>query len=237
VLVKNLQNIKEKITISAEKDNRSLNDIKLVAVTKNVPIEKIKDIIDLGITDIGENRIQEAQDKFNQLQSENYKIGQYKWHMIGHLQTNKAKYAVQMFDLIQSVDSLRLAEEINKQAKKINKIQDCLVELKVSEEETKFGCPQENIEKLIKEIKDFENIRIPGIMSMAPYFYEAEKARPYFQKTKQVFENVKSTFGFDSAVFNVLSMGMSGDFQIAIEEGANLVRIGTAIFKAACSHE
>ncbi|PIV54111.1 MAG: YggS family pyridoxal phosphate-dependent enzyme, partial [Elusimicrobia bacterium CG02_land_8_20_14_3_00_37_13] len=93
MLVKNLQNIKEKITISAEKDNRSLNDIKLVAVTKNVPIEKIKDIIDLGITDIGENRIQEAQDKFNQLQSENYKIGQYKWHMIGHLQTNKAKYA------------------------------------------------------------------------------------------------------------------------------------------------
>lgn len=231
MLVKNLENVKEKIKISAEKANRSLNDIKLVAVTKNVPIEKIKAAIDLGITDIGENRIQEAQDKFNQLQVEKYKIGQYKWHMIGHLQTNKAKYAVKMFDLIQSVDSPRLAEEINKQAKKIDKTQDCLIELKVSEEETKFGCPEENIEELIKEIKDFENIRILGIMSMAPYFDEEEKARPYFKKTKQVFENIKSTHGFDSSIFNILSMGMSGDFEIAIEEGANMVRIGTAIFR------
>ncbi|MDI6641592.1 MAG: YggS family pyridoxal phosphate-dependent enzyme, partial [Elusimicrobiota bacterium] len=200
-------------------------DIKLVVVTKNIAVEQIIEVMNLGVTHIGENRIQEARKKFDELKDKNIVK-----HFIGHLQTNKVKFAVEMFDMIQSVDSIHLAEEIHRQAKKINKIQDCLIELKVSEEETKYGCLPEKIQELIERIGALENLHICGLMAMAPFFDNPELTRPYFRRAKEIFEKYITYFTVHTT-HPYLSMGMSNDFEIAIEEGANMVRIGTAIFK------
>lgn len=218
----NISLIREKIAKSAQKSGRLIDDITLIAVTKTVSLENVKKAIDCGIKNVAENRIQEAQTKMPQLES-------VKKHLIGHLQTNKAKKAVEMFDVIQSVDSIRLAEEINKQAQKLNKVQDCLIEVKISEEEAKYGVPPSDIANFLIEVKKFENLNILGLMGMAPFFDDQEKARPYFSKLKVVFDKVRISFGLGN--FNILSMGMSGDYEVAVQEGANMVRIGTAIFK------
>ncbi len=238
MLKENLQKLQEKISLTCKKIGRNPEEIVLVAVTKNVPVERIKEAISLGIRDIGENRIQEATQKIQSLITHNSSlITGVKWHMVGHLQTNKVKYAVKIFDLIHSVDDFELAQEIDKQAKKINKIQDCLIEVKVSPEEEpsplvsgKYGCPPGEVEELIIQINQLTNIRLCGLMAMAPFFENPEETRPYFRQAFEIFQEVRLTCNLKPETFGLLSMGMSNDFVIALEEEANMLRIGTAIF-------
>ncbi|MEW6557308.1 MAG: YggS family pyridoxal phosphate-dependent enzyme [Elusimicrobiota bacterium] len=195
-------------------------NIKLIAVTKTVSVDRIKEAINCGITDIGENRVQEAEQKIPQLV--NCKVTK---HLIGHLQTNKVKKAVLLFDVIQSVDSFYLLEEINKQAEKICKIQECFVEIKISEEATKYGLNPMELEEFMKKSAELKNIKITGLMAMAPYFENPELTRPYFHRASDYY----SLFAIRYSL-SYMSMGMTNDFGIAIEEGANMVRIGTGIF-------
>jgi hypothetical protein len=222
MIVDNINSVKNKIALTCEKIAKNQKDITFVAVTKTVSIDLINEAIAAGIKDIGESKLQEALPKLDKIPKD------VKKHFIGHLQSNKAGKVVHYFDLIQSVDSLRLLEEINRQALKAGKIQDCLLELKVSGEETKFGFAQEEINSVLNNIDSFKNIRLCGLMAMAPYFDDLESSRPYFKEAKKVFDEVRANSGLDS--FTTLSMGMSHDYQTAIEEGSTMVRIGTAIF-------
>jgi hypothetical protein len=226
----NLKKVQEKINFTCQKIGRNPEGIILVAVTKNVPVEKIKEVIFLDVINIGENRVQEALKKYSELAISHQPsaISQVKWHLVGHLQKNKVKYALKIFDLIHSVDDFELAEEIDKQAKKIGKIQDCLIEIKVSPEVTKYGCPPEpeEVKKLIERISELANIRIRGLMAMAPFFEKSEETRPYFRQAFECYSLLATRYSL-----TYLSMGMSNDFTIALEEGANMLRIGTAIFK------
>lgn len=221
-----IKTIKQKIFNKCKYSRINPENIAFVAVTKYVSVAKIEEAINLGINNIAESRIQESQNKFKQLSD---LLPGVKKHFIGHLQTNKAKKAVEIFDLIQSVDSFYLAEEINKYAKNANKIQECLLELKVSHEERKFGILPEEVLNFIEKIADLKNIKISGLMVMAPYFENSENSRPYFQLAKKIFDKIR----YNNTVpnFNILSMGMSNDFEIAIEEGSTMIRIGSAIFK------
>jgi len=224
MITDNILKLKEKIDNLCAKLNR--DKIRLVAVTKTVPVELIIEAINSGITEIGENRVQEAEKKFSNLNVSSNIIK----HFIGHLQTNKVKKAVSLFDLIQSVDSIHLAQEIDKQAKKINKIQNCLIEVKISEEKTKFGYNPDKISELVSNLLELKNIKLCGLMTIAPYFDNPENTRPYFKQMKKIFDKIRDEFKVFSSDFNILSMGMTDDFHIAIEEGANMVRIGRAIF-------
>ena len=204
MLKDNLQKLQEKIYSTCQKIGRNPSEIVLVAVTKNVSVEKIKEVISSGVRNIGENRIQEAIKKYEELaksQELRAKSNSVEWHMVGHLQRNKVKYAVKIFNLIQSVDDFELAEEISQQAKKINKIQDCLIEVKVSPEATKYGCPPDKVEELIKQTNQLINIRIRGLMAMAPFFENPEETRPYFRQAKKLFDKVRSTFNFQLSTF------------------------------------
>jgi hypothetical protein len=224
VLKKRLSNVKEHIKKAAIDCGRDPDTVHLVAVSKTKPEDAVREAIKAGADILGENYIQEARDKINALSS--YPVS---WHFIGHLQSNKAKYAVKLFDMIHTVDSLKLAKELNKQAKKINKIQKILIQVNISMESTKSGVHEEDAQKLIKEISLFENISIKGLMTMPPFFNNPEEAGPYFSALRALRDNIR-----DKAIKNVnmqeLSMGMTGDFEVAIKEGATLVRIGTAIF-------
>jgi pyridoxal phosphate enzyme (YggS family) len=207
---------------------RSPDEVKLIAVTKTIGIETIKEAIDAGLRIFGENRVQEAQKKISNLKSQISK-SKIEWHLIGHLQSNKAKYAVKLFDLIHSVDSIELAEELNKQAEKIGKIQRVLVQVKLSEEETKHGISEENLMPLLERINKLKNLKPEGLMTMPPYFENPEDARPYFKRLREIRDNINS-LRITHYALRELSMGMSNDFEVAIEEGATMVRIGTAIF-------
>jgi len=219
-----LEDIRKRIRRAAESCNRDTDSIRLVAVSKTVPAETVKDAIEAGATILGENYVQEAREKFDKLV--HYPVS---WHFIGHLQSNKAKYAVRLFDLIHSVDSLKLARALDKEAQKAEKIQLILVQVNISGEDTKSGVSAEEIPGLISEISQLKNVSIKGLMTMPPYFYQPEKVRPYFAALRELRDRLK-----EQAVPNVsmdeLSMGMTGDFEVAIAEGATLVRIGTAIF-------
>jgi pyridoxal phosphate enzyme (YggS family) len=195
----------------------------IVCVTKGRGVEQIKEAIEAGLTDIGENRVQEAILKHKALSTIDYRPSTIKWHMVGHLQTNKAKEAVKIFDLIQSVDSLRLAKEIDKEAAKINKTQDTLIEVKTSPEATKFGIKPEEAIELIKEMSKFKNINIKGLMTIAPLVDNPEETRPYFRTLRELRDKINGSW--------ILSMGMTDDFKVAIEEGSNMVRLGRAIFE------
>jgi len=221
---KRLTDIKERIKKTAIDCGRNPDAIRLVVVSKTIPEDTVREAIKAGVDILGENYIQEARDKINTLSA--YPVS---WHFIGHLQSNKAKYAVKLFDMIHTVDSLKLAHELNKQAKKINKIQKILIQVNISMESTKSGIHEENAQKLIKEIGLFENLSIKGLMTMPPFFNNPEKVRPYFSDLRNLRDKIRN-----EAIKNVnmkeLSMGMTGDFEVAIKEGATLVRIGTAIF-------
>ncbi len=214
----------DRIKAAAISCNRDPESIRLVAVSKTVPADRVREAINAGVTTLGENYMQEAREKFNALSSYNVS-----WHFIGHLQTNKAKYAVRLFDLIHTVDSLKLALELNKQSRKINKIQQILIQINIGRESSKSGIYKQDALKLIKEISGLENLTIKGLMTVPPFFDNPEKVRPYFSALCILRDYIK-----EQAVKNVsmeeLSMGMTGDFEAAIEEGATLVRIGTAIF-------
>ncbi|MDD2751686.1 MAG: YggS family pyridoxal phosphate-dependent enzyme [Candidatus Omnitrophica bacterium] len=224
----NISKIKQKITQACAQINRDPAAITLVAVSKGRTIEQIRQAIDAGITNIGENRIQEALVKYNALGQTPY-AARIKWHMVGHLQSNKAKDAVKIFDLIHSVDSLHLAQEIDKQAAKINKMQDVLLEVKTSPEETKLGLAPEDVIGVIKGISALKNIRIQGLMTIAPLLDDPQEARPYFRQLKELLDQINN-LRLTTYDLQLLSMGMTDDFAIAIEEGANMVRVGRAIF-------
>ncbi|MDR2860680.1 MAG: YggS family pyridoxal phosphate-dependent enzyme [Elusimicrobiota bacterium] len=212
----NIRHIRESIQAVSGTKN-----IELIAVSKTFPYQDISEALKCGIKHIGESKIQEALPKFDHLNGE---LEGIKKHFIGHLQSNKAKKAVEHFDLIHSIDSLHLAKDINKHASTFHKIQECLIEVKVSNELTKTGIAPENANDFYMQIQEFSNILIRGLMIITPLTETVEDSRPYFRQGYELFEKMKNKN------FNILSMGMSGDFKTAIEEGSNMVRIGTAIF-------
>jgi pyridoxal phosphate enzyme (YggS family) len=220
----NLAVIQEKIHTAAADCGRNPADITLVGVSKKHGAKKMHQAIEAGLTDLGENYIQEAVDKIDA-------IGRQaaRWHFIGHLQSNKARFAVQYFDLIHTVDKLKLAKEIDKQAKKIEKRQKILLQVNIAEEETKSGAGAHEVIDLAGEVMKFEHLELHGLMCMPPYFDDPEHARPYFRHLAKIREQMLDA-GVDKNAMTHLSMGMSHDFVAAIQEGATLVRVGTAIF-------
>jgi len=216
--------VQERIREAARACNRSESDIRLVAVSKTMPAEIVKEAIEVGMTDFGENYIQEAREKITTLS--NYPVT---WHFIGHLQSNKAKYAVRMFDLIHSVDSLKLARELDKCAQKNDKVQDILIQVNVAREDSKSGIYAEETLQLLKEIARLENVAVKGLMTMPPYFNAPDRVRPFFAALRQLRDRIKNE-ELSNISMDELSMGMTGDFEAAIEEGATMVRVGTAIF-------
>jgi len=219
----NLKTLTDKIASAAKSSGRDLPSVKLVVVTKTVSVDRIREAADAGASILGENRVQEAKEKIE-------KLGPIaSWHLIGHLQTNKAKYAVKLFYLIHSVDSLELAKEIDKQAAKIGKVQDVLIEVSISGEASKSGVEPENAAALIKDAAKLKNISIKGLMTIPPISDNPQDSRPYFKKLRELSESVARE-NIPGVSMKELSMGMSGDFEVAIEEGATMVRVGTAIF-------
>ncbi|MFC1804956.1 YggS family pyridoxal phosphate-dependent enzyme [Candidatus Omnitrophota bacterium] len=217
----NIEKLNERILIACSRGKRDPAGIKTVAVSKGRNVEDIKSVLSLGMADFGESRIQEALPKFYEIR--NTKYGQrIKWHMVGHLQTNKVRDAVMIFDLIHSVDSVRLAREINKEAGKLNKAQNILLEVKTSAEATKYGFQPEETVEAVGQITELKSIRVSGLMTISPFTDDLESVRGSFRRLKKIRD------GIDSGL--LLSMGMSDDFQIAIEEGADILRIGRAIF-------
>jgi len=223
IIKKNLEIINEKIKNAALKVNRNPEEIKLVAVTKTATIEQIKKAISAGIKIIGENKVQEAKEKYQILSTD------IEWHLVGHLQTNKVKYAIEIFDLIHSVDSIKLAKEIDKRSLQFGMITNVLVEVNVSGEETKYGIKPEEVKLFLKEISEFSRIKVRGLMTIAPMAEDTEEVRPYFRKLRELFEKIKIK-SIKNIKMDYLSMGMTEDFEVAIEEGANMVRIGRGIF-------
>jgi len=220
---RNIKDIRWRMERAAERSGRGSEEIKLVAVTKTVEPERIKEAIECGIKIIGENRVQEAEAKFVQIPEGVEK------HLVGHLQTNKAQKAVELFDLIQSVDSLRIAQKISTRAHRKGRVMDVLVEVNTSGEETKFGVKPEQTLPFVKSIAKLEGIRIRGLMTIGLFSPHPEDTRPCFKKLKKLFEEIKSA-NIPGVEMRYLSMGMTGDFEVAIEEGSNMVRIGTGIF-------
>ncbi len=221
----NLEIIQSKIVKACERSGRNPAELEIIAVTKTIDIESIDYALDCGINSIGENKVQEIMDKYPKIQKP------VKWHLIGHLQTNKVKYIIDKVDLIHSLDSISLAEEINKRAAKLSLIKDVLIQVNVAEEESKFGIGYDEVDSFIEQLQGFDNIRVRGFMTIAPYFEDPEQVRPYFRRLKQKFDEYqkKELKGND---IEFLSMGMTNDYEVAAEEGANLLRIGTGIFGA-----
>jgi pyridoxal phosphate enzyme (YggS family) len=229
-LCENIKNIYRRISHAAMRVERDPCDVKLIAVTKTVDTETIKEAIDWGLRIFGESRVQEAKAKIEEilrLTSHALRFTPVSWHLIGHLQKNKAKTAVQLFDLIHSIDSIGLAEELNKHAEQAGKIQRVLVQVKLSGEEMKHGVAKEDVMNLIDAVMKMKNLKLEGLMTMPPYFDNPEMARPYFRELRELRDNAKR-LGHD---LPELSMGMTNDFEIAVEEGATMVRIGTGIFE------
>lgn len=227
-LSKNFEKVKERIFQAAVKCGRDPDSIRLVTVSKTMPVEIVKAAVTAGITILGENYIQEARSKIELLST-----NAVSWHFIGHLQTNKARYAVRLFDLIHSVDSLRLVRELNKEAGKIKKTQPILIQVNIGKEASKSGVSAEDIKKLLEEIIQLENLSLRGLMTMPPFFNDPEKARPYFSLLRdlrdRICKEIEPALNRNNSL-DELSMGMTGDFETAIECGATLVRVGTAIF-------
>lgn len=218
----NIGEVRKRISFACSKTKRDPSAITIVAVSKGRSLEQIKQAVEQGITDIAENKVQEALSKYRQ-------VSAIRWHMVGHLQTNKVKEAIRIFDLIQSVDSLKLAAEINKQAARIDKIQDIFIEVKTSPEATKSGLNPDEAAEVIKKIAELKNINIKGLMTIAPVVDDPEKARPYFRMLRELRDKMVSlsTISYE---LPTLSMGMTDDFEVAIEEGSTMVRLGRAIF-------
>ncbi len=223
-VTENLKIVENKISAAAEKSGRKRSDVLLVAVTKTHPPKMINEAIKAGVTDIGENKPQEIRDKYDDVLKVN-------WHMIGHLQTNKVKYVVGKCVLIHSVDSVKLAEEIDRQARKTGIVQDILIEVNISGEETKSGINPEKIYEMLDIIKDFQNIRVRGLMTIAPKTDNSITSKLHFDNIHKLFVDIRQK-KYDNISMDYLSMGMSGDYEQAIECGANIVRVGSAIFGA-----
>lgn len=222
-LVLNLKRVRENIAAAAARAGRSAEEVTLIAVSKTKPVSMLKEAYEEGCRDFGENKVQEILEKYDSMPSD------ARFHMIGHLQRNKVKYIIDKVVMIHSVDSLRLAEEISKEAVKKQVEMDILVEVNVAEEETKFGIFSEEVIALVKEIAQLPAVHIRGLMTIAPFVENPEENRGYFTKLRQLAVDIMRQ-NIDNVKVDILSMGMTGDYQVAIEEGATCVRVGTGIF-------
>jgi len=222
-LKQNIQQIKKRIEAAAERSGRNPEEIYLIAVTKNFSAELIQEAVDNGIVFLGENRVQEAKSKVDLVK------GNIEWHLIGHLQRNKVKTAIDIFTMIQSLDSWRLAEEIQKRAQQADKVIDVLVQVNIGSEETKYGIDPDDTEVFIEKVATLPNLKVRGLMAIAPFKENPEDVRAYFRHLREIFQSIKEK-SIENVSMEYLSMGMSNDFEVAIEEGANMVRIGTSIF-------
>lgn len=223
MLKENLMRVEEDIQQACAKAGRERAEVTLIAVSKTKPVEMLQEIYAEGIRVFGENKVQELCDKMDVMPQD------IKWHMIGHLQRNKVKYIVGRVALIHSVDTYRLAEEINIQAKKKNIIMPILVEVNIAEEATKFGTSAEDARLLVEEISQLENVAIKGLMTIAPNVADPEENRAYFRGIRQLSKEIEKA-QMKNVSMEILSMGMTGDYRVAIEEGATMVRVGTGIF-------
>ncbi|TCS78741.1 YggS family pyridoxal phosphate-dependent enzyme [Pectinatus cerevisiiphilus] len=224
MIKENLLAVEKCIDESSKKRQQDMIEkVKLVAVTKNHTVEEMREAIAAGAAFIGENRVQEALEKYPQIGNT------VEWHLIGHLQTNKVKQAVKIFDLIESVDSIKLAETINKEAIKINKLQNILVQVNLVKEQSKYGVYIEDLPALLSDIDGLPNLKLCGLMFIAPNLENLEEVRPMFKSMYKLFRKIQKT-AYQTADVKYLSMGMTHDYKIAVEEGANIVRVGTAIF-------
>ena len=223
MLKENLQSVEENIKKACEKAGRKREDVTLIAVSKTKPVEMLQEIYDQNIRNFGENKVQEMCDKMEVLPKD------IKWHMIGHLQTNKIKYIIGKTELIHSVDSLHLAQEISKQAVKHDVQTDILIEINIANEQTKFGIDAGDTIQLVREIAALPNIHIKGLMTIAPFVENPEDNRLYFRRIHQLSVDITNK-NIDNVNMDILSMGMTGDYMVAIEEGATMVRVGTGIF-------
>ncbi len=223
MIKENLAAVEQNMKAACERAGRSREEVTLIAVSKTKPVSMLKEVYDTGIRTFGENKVQEMCQKMDELPED------ISWHMIGHLQRNKVKYIVGRVALIHSVDTYRLAEEINIQAKKKNITVPILVEVNIAGEESKFGTSAEDAMLLVEEIARLENVRIEGLMTIAPNVSDAEDNRLYFRKIKQLSVDITNK-NIHNVSMKILSMGMTGDYMVAIEEGATMVRVGTGIF-------
>ncbi len=219
----NLEEVERKISAACERAGRSRSEVTLIAVSKTKPVSMLNEAYDTGIREFGENKVQEMMDKFEAMPRDIH------WHMIGHLQRNKVKYLMGKSYLIHSVDSYRLAEEISSQSVKHDVTTDILIEVNIAGEETKFGTSREEAIRLVEEAAKLPNIHICGLMTIAPFVENAEDNRKYFRQIRELSVDIKEK-NIDNVDMRILSMGMTGDYEVAIEEGATMVRVGTGIF-------
>ena len=225
MVAENLAQIQKNIEESCKEINRDPGEVTLIAVSKTKPVEMLKEAYDAGARVFGENKVQEIVDKYDQMPSD------VKWHMIGHLQRNKVKYIVDKVAMIHSVDSVRLAETIEKEASKKDVTVPILIEVNVAQEESKFGLKPEEVLPFIEEIAGFSHIQIKGLMTIAPYVENAEENREIFRELKKLSVDIEAK-NINNVTMSVLSMGMTGDYMVAVQEGATMVRVGTGIFGA-----
>ncbi len=222
-IAENLSRIKERMAEASIRSGREPSSVKLVGVTKTVDLDRIKEAVSAGLQILGENYVQEARDKIKELKD------RVSWHFVGRLQTNKAKYAVKLFDMIQTVDSFRLAQELNRRAQPLGRTVPIIIQVNLASEVSKGGVEPSECLSLIRQVSVLENLQIRGLMTMPPFFDQPERARPYFAQLREMSQKIAEA-QMEGVEMNELSMGMSGDFEAAIEEGATLIRVGTAIF-------
>ena len=224
MVAENYREVDRRVGEACARSGRNRKEVTLIAVSKTKPVELIREAMDAGADVFGENKVQELCDKYEQLPKTLH------WHLIGHLQRNKVKYIVDKVDLIHSVDSMRLAEEISKEAEKKQTDVKVLIEVNVAQEESKFGVSVDETEELVREIAKLPRIHVLGLMTIAPNVSDPEENRPVFRTLKKLAVDIKMK-NIDNVRMDVLSMGMTGDYQVAIEEGATMVRVGTGIFR------
>ena len=222
---KNLEEVEKKIQQACDKAGRDRSEVTLIAVSKTKPIEDLMEAYNAGIRAFGENKVQELADKIEKMPKDIH------WHMIGHLQRNKVKYIVGKVDLIHSVDNEELAKEINKRAEKAGVKQDILIEVNIADEDTKYGVTADKVNELYVNISKLPYVNVRGVMCIAPNVDNPELNRQYFVKLNKIFVDIMNIM-VDNSRVDVMSMGMTGDYQVAIEEGATMVRVGTGIFGA-----
>lgn len=225
MLAQNFAEVENNIKKACERAGRCRDEVTLIAVSKTKPVEMLQEAYDLGTKVFGENKVQEIVDKYEVLPKD------ISWHMIGHLQRNKIKYIIDKVDLIHSVDSVRLAEAIEKEAAKRDVVANILIEVNVAKEDTKFGLMVEDVEEVVAEISKFPHINVKGLMTIAPFVENPEENRTYFKRLRKLSVDIDSK-KFDNVTMSILSMGMTNDYEIAIEEGATMVRVGTGLFGA-----
>ena len=220
-----LQEVEKRIQAACDRAGKKSEEVTLIAVSKTKPVETLQEAYDLGVRIFGENKVQELTAKYEALPKDIH------WHMIGHLQTNKVKYIIDKAELIHSVDSLKLAETIEKEAAKHDLIADILVEVNVAEEESKFGMKMEEVIPFVEKVSAFPHVRVRGLMTIAPFVEDPEENRSIFADLHKLYIDIKKK-NHDNDTVSVLSMGMTNDYEVAIEEGATMVRVGTGIFGA-----